>query len=37
MSSNNPDDVTSITLMMRVGQSPTDGGAWDRFVGAINR
>jgi len=32
MSSKNPDDDTSITLMMRVGHSPADGGAWDRFV-----
>jgi RNA polymerase sigma factor (sigma-70 family) len=32
MASKNPDDDTSITLMMRVGQSPADRGAWDRFV-----
>ena len=28
----NPDDDTSVTLMMRLGQSPADGAAWDRFV-----
>jgi len=32
MASQNPDDDTSITLMMRVGQSPADVEAWDRFV-----
>jgi Sigma-70 region 2 len=32
MPSKNPDDDTSITLMMRLGQSPADDEAWDRFV-----
>ena len=32
MASKNPDDDTSITLMMQVGQSLADVGAWDRFV-----
>ncbi len=32
MASKNPDDDTSITLMMRLGQSHADGAAWDRFV-----
>ncbi len=32
MASKNPDDDTSITLMMRVGQSPADHDAWGRFV-----
>jgi RNA polymerase sigma-70 factor (ECF subfamily) len=32
MSSKNPDDDTSVTLMMRLGQSPADVAAWDRFV-----
>ncbi len=32
MASKNPDDDTSITLMMRLGQSPADVGAWDQFV-----
>jgi RNA polymerase sigma factor (sigma-70 family) len=32
MASKNPDDDTSVTLMMRLGQSPADDRAWDRFV-----
>jgi RNA polymerase sigma-70 factor (ECF subfamily) len=32
MASKNPDDDTSVTLMMRLGQSPADAAAWDRFV-----
>jgi RNA polymerase sigma-70 factor (ECF subfamily) len=32
MPSKNPQDDTSFTLMMRLGQSPADDAAWDRFV-----
>ena len=32
MSTKNPDDDTSVTLMMRLGQSPADDGAWAQFV-----
>ncbi len=32
MAATNPDEDTSLTLMMRVGQSPADNAAWDEFV-----
>ena len=32
MASNHPDNDTSVTLMLRIAQSPADDAAWDRFV-----